>query len=72
MKEQHVLAAQKANDIWGPNRSRVVSRAKEVIVPLYSALVRPHLDYCFQVWDPQQRKDMEHLERVQRRAMKMV
>jgi len=72
MNWQCTLAAQKANHILGCTKSNVASRLREEILPLYSALVRPQLESCIQLWSLQHRKDMDLLERVQRRATKMI
>ena len=42
------------------------------MLPVYKSMVRPHLDYCIQAWKPHLRKDVDRLEKVQRRATKMI
>ena len=50
----------------------ISNRSKEVILPLYVTLVRPQLEYCVQFWAPHFRRDMDNMERVQRRATHMI
>ncbi|PKU35113.1 hypothetical protein llap_14583 [Limosa lapponica baueri] len=62
MSRQCTLTAQKASCIQGCITSTMSSKLREMILPLYSSLVRPHLAYCIQLWSPQHRKDMDLLE----------
>ena len=65
-------AAKKANKILGLIKRNIRCKTKNIIVRLYKALVRPHMEYCVQAWRPHLAKDINILERVQRRATKMI
>jgi len=72
MSHQCALTAQKANCILRCTKSSMANRSREEILPLCSALVKPRLESCIQLWSPQHRKDMDLLERVQSRVTKMI
>ena len=72
VSEQCGIAAAKANQILGLIRRNIVYKEKELIIPLDKTLVRLHLEYCIQAWRPYRKKDIYMLERVQRRATKMI
>jgi hypothetical protein len=69
---QCIKAANKGNQILGLISRTIVCKQKIVILNLYKSLVRPHIEYCIQGWRPHLVKDIEELERVQRRATRMI
>ena len=72
VESQCVKASKVANRMLGLIKRCFCSRDRRVIIPLYKAMVRPHLEYCVQVWRPHLEKDKALLEAVQHRATKCV
>ena len=70
VSEQCAIAAAKGNRIIGLIRRNIVYKEKEL--KMYKTIVRPHLEHCIQAWRPYRKKDIDILERVQRRATKMI
>ena len=65
-------AANTANRVLCMTRRTFTCRDEQTIIQLYKSLVRPHLEYCVQAWRPYLSQDIEMLEKVQRRAIKMI
>ena len=72
VSEQCRIAASKGNQVLGMIRRNITYKEKKFDIPLYKAIVRPHLEYCIQAWNPYIRKDIDMLEKIQRRATKFI
>ena len=72
VSEQCRIAASKDNQVLGMIRRNIRYKENSVIVPLNKAIVRPHLENCIKAWIPQLRKDIDRLEKIQRRATKLI
>ena len=59
VSEQCGIAASKGNQILGLIRRNITYKEKQLTVPLYKAIVRPHLEYCIQAWRPYRKKDID-------------
>lgn len=65
MSQHCAMVVKKTNGILGFVEKITASRSREVIHPIYSVLLKLHLEYCVQFWGPQYRRERELLERVQ-------
>ena len=72
VSEQCRIAASKGNQVLGMIQRNITYTEKSLIIPLYNAIVTPHLEYCIQAWNPHLRKDVDMLEKIQRRATKFI
>ena len=72
VSEQCRIAASKGNQVLGMIRRNITYKEKRLIIPLYKAIVSPHLEYCIQAWSPYLKKDIDMLEKIQRRATKLI
>ena len=72
VSEQCRIAASKGNQVIGMIRRTITYKVKFLIISLYKAIVRPHLEYCIQAWNQYLRKDIDMLEKIQRRATKLI
>ena len=72
ISKQCGIAASKGNQILGLIKRTITYKEKQLIVPLYKAIVRPHLEYCIQAWRLYRKKDIDKLERIRRRANQTI
>ena len=72
VSEQCGITASKGNQILVLIRRNITYKEKKLIIPLYKAIIMPHLEYCIQAWRPYRKKDIDRLERIQKRTTKMI
>ena len=72
VSEQCRIATSKGNQVLGMIRRNITYKENSLMVPLYKTIIRPHLEYCIQAWSPYLRKDIDMLEKIQRRATKLI
>ena len=72
VSEQYRIAASKGDQVLRMIRRNITYKETSLIVPLYKAIVRPHLEYCIQAWNVHLRKDIDMFEKIQRRATKLI
>ena len=69
--KQCLMAAKKANCVLGMIKRYIKCKNAAIVMRLHKSLVRPRLEYCIQAWSPYHKKDIEVLERVQKRAINL-
>ena len=72
VSEQCRISASKGNQVLGRIRRNITYKETSLIIPLYKAIFRPHLEYCIQAWSPYLRKYIDMIEKIQRRANKLI
>ena len=71
-QKQTEKSCRTANRVLGFIARNFRNKNKELILPLYKSLVRPHLEHAVQFWSPHLRRDIDKMEKIQRRATKMI
>ena len=71
-EKQVEKSCKKANRVLGYISRNFRYKSKDIVLQLYKTLARPHLEYGVQFWSPHLRKDIVKMERIQRKATKMI
>lgn len=72
LSQKCTLKAKVANNILDCFRESTPRRLRDVTLTLCSALAKPHMKCCVQFWAPQHKKDMDIVEQVHQRVIKII